>query len=47
MTFQGLSFYPLVFVSQRTVQELLGHTSSKTTEVYTHVSRKELGRIQS
>lgn len=31
----------------RYIQELLGHGSSKTTEVYTHVSRKSLANIKS
>lgn len=31
----------------RYIQELLGHQSSKTTEIYTHVSERNIGRIQS
>lgn len=31
----------------RYIQELFGHSSSKTTEIYTHVSTKDLKKIQS
>ncbi|MCZ8516744.1 tyrosine-type recombinase/integrase [Paenibacillus filicis] len=31
----------------RYIQELLGHQSSKTTEIYTHVTTKDVRRIQS
>ncbi|NBJ15216.1 MAG: tyrosine-type recombinase/integrase [Dehalobacter sp. 4CP] len=31
----------------RYIQELLGHKNSKTTEIYTHVSQRDLAKIHS
>lgn len=34
-------------VDLRYIQELQGHKSSKTTEIYTHMSNKDIGKIKS
>lgn len=34
-------------VNLRYIQTLLGHSSSKTTEIYTHISNKDLSKIRS
>ena len=31
----------------RYIQKLLGHKSSKATEIYTHVGNKDIGKIKS
>ncbi len=37
----------VAMVALEDLQELLGHKSSKTTEIYTHVSNRDLNRIKS
>lgn len=43
----GQGYGILVMVVFRFTKESLGHKSSKTTEIYTHDSGRDIGRIQS
>ena len=40
-----LSLLPCLGYDPIVGKELLGHASPKTTQIYTHVSRKDLARI--